>query len=194
LLEMSAGVQQLKIEQLIEGQSLPADLHFREPLRAVQRPKRGLKIGQRERLTDAGGERIGVTSFGQQLVEIVSQELPDLPLWESLGGGIDGEDLPGATTACLARAGQHHMLARLDLPSVEESHGAADQQEISLTEGTVEEWLAGPRAFNETGAVAEHRLEDAQPLPGGQHPLGDDPSDHGRLHAWLERADRLHRG
>src|SRR5690606_37045317 len=121
------------------------------------------QVGKGERLEETLLQRILLRRLLQQADEVVVDELTDLPLREPLGGGIDGENPSQPLARLLTRPGQHHMLARLQLPSVEEAYGTAREKQVTAAEHLVEKGLSGPGALDQPRPVAHHRLKDAQP-------------------------------
>jgi hypothetical protein len=91
---------------------------------------------------------------------------------------------PGASSPSRAST---VVLARLELAAVEEAHGSGGEEEVAAADPPVQEGLPGPGALDVPAPVAHHRLEDAQPLPGGEHPAGDDAADHRGVHPRLQR-------
>jgi hypothetical protein len=181
LLVVDDGVQELQEE----------DLRLRERLGAVQRPQRlaelgdaGLRAQLRVQHLLGGGGR-------EEVVQVVGDELADLALRETLRGGVDREDRPPLGGDLLPLARQDLVLAGLELTPVEEADGTGEEEEVSAAQEAVEEGLARPGALDEPAPVAHDRLEDAQPLPRGEHPLGDDAPHDGRLHPRLQRPDLL---
>src|SRR5690606_21352895 len=104
--------------------------------------------------------------------------------------GVDRKDQPFCFGSTLVLPGQDGELLRLKLLSMKKADGAGHQEEVALLDYPVQKGLSRPGAFSVAGGVADRRLEDAKALAGWEDALGDDPADHRRLLAGLQRSDR----
>ncbi len=118
-------------------------------------------------------------------------QAPDDPVTQPFGRGIDRQHLAGGQRIGLAlRLGEHDVFPRGELPPVVESDGTRHQEGLAHLDGPIEECLSGPDALQHAAVVAQHRVEDPQPAPGGDDAFRDDPPDAGHLQADLGPRER----
>src|SRR2546423_15401541 len=89
---------------------------------------------------------------------------------EALGCRINGQHFAALHVGVVFP--QLDVLSRLERAAVEKSDGSREQHHVALLDGSIEEWLVGPRGLDDSALVLVHPLEDSSCFTGGDDVLG----------------------
>jgi hypothetical protein len=186
-----ACLDELLIEQLVEGEATPAQLRFLEPFGTMHELERAAQLDELVGLPELWWMRI--VDEGEQLVEVLMHQDPNLAMREALRRGIHGQ-YPSRVAGLFSLIGEHDEFLRDDLLAVVVAHRAGDEQQLAFLDLALEKWPARPRAFEQPALVLEHRAENAEAAPGRQDAGAHDATDARDVLAHHRARERRHGG
>ena len=168
-------LNQLLVEELVEGKAAAPSLGGGDRLGTMHRGQRRGERGHAEALTQR--RRVRIVDEREQGVEMLVHEQADLLVRQAFGRRVDRED-EAAVGARFVLVREDDELARHELAAMVVAHRAGDEQQLPHLDRALEKRLARPAAFEQATLVQQHRAEHAQPPA-----RGEDAGAHHAAHA-----------